>query len=133
VRVAAVGVAASLALVTVRRGWWRPALLGGAATVTLGLAVAAPPIAVDAYPTTYVRPAVPDTAVLLWGRHRCARFSAYVFFSALALRRLVTGSWALVVFAGASVLVLQTPAAGRAWPRLVAGGRSSTRGTSSST
>jgi len=60
--VAAVGGAASLALVTVRRGWWRPALLGGAAAVALGLAVAAPPIAVDAYPTTYVRPAVPYTA-----------------------------------------------------------------------
>jgi hypothetical protein len=77
--------------------------------------------------------AAPIVAALLWGRHRRARFSAYVFFSALALRGFVTGSWALVVFAGASVLVLQMPAARRAWPRLVAGGRSSTRGTPSST
>ena len=65
--------------------------------------------------------AAPIVAALLWGRHRRARFSAYVFFSALALRGLVTGSWALVVFAGTAVLVLQTPAARPAWPRLVAG------------
>ena len=77
--------------------------------------------------------AAPIVAVLLWRRHRRARFSAYIFFSALALRGLVTGSWALVVFAGASGLVLQTPAAPRAWPRLIAGRRSSTQGTPSST
>jgi len=77
--------------------------------------------------------AAPIVAALLWGRHRRARFSAYVFFSALAARGLVTGSWALVVFAGASVLVLQMPAARRAWPRLVAGERPGTRGTPSST
>jgi hypothetical protein len=77
--------------------------------------------------------AAPIVAALLWRRHRRARFSAYVFFSALALRGLVMGSWALVAFAGASVLVLQTPAARRAWPRLIAGRRSSTRGTPSST
>ena len=65
--------------------------------------------------------AAPVVAALLWGRHRRARFSAYLFFSALALRGLVTGSWALVIFAGAAVLVLQTPAARRAWPRLIAG------------
>lgn len=45
-----------------RRRWSRPALIGGIAAVGLGLAVALPPIAVDAYPTTYVRPTVPYTA-----------------------------------------------------------------------
>jgi putative copper resistance protein D len=41
----------------------RAAVIGaGAAGAVLGLAVALPPLAVDAYPTTYVRPAVPYQA-----------------------------------------------------------------------
>src|SRR5262245_21070626 len=57
----------------------RRALIGGAslATVILGLWVAVPPIAVDAYPTTYLRPAVTydvasiDTGMALFAQH-CA-------------------------------------------------------------
>src|SRR5262249_17496460 len=55
------------------------ALTGGAslATVILGLWVAVPPIAVDAYPTTYLRPAIPydvasiDSGMALFAQH-CA-------------------------------------------------------------
>lgn len=75
--------------------------------------------------------AAPFVAVLLAIRHPRARFSAYVFFSVVALRGLVAGAWALVAFGCAGVLVLQAPAARRAWPRLVAGPRVSTRGTRS--
>jgi hypothetical protein len=73
--------------------------------------------------------AAPVVAVLLAMRHPRARFSAYVFFSALALRGLVGGVWPLVVFGGAGVLVLQMPPARRAWPRLTAGRTRSTRDT----
>jgi putative copper resistance protein D len=47
----------------VRRSWSRPALIGGAALVVLGFATGLPPLAVDAYPTTYVRPTVPYTVL----------------------------------------------------------------------
>jgi putative copper resistance protein D len=76
--VAAAGVVAALALLAARRRWWRPALVGGAAAVSAGLALAAASIAVEAYPTTYVRPAVPYTTAsivrgaALYGEH-CAR------------------------------------------------------------
>jgi hypothetical protein len=63
----------------------------------------------------------PLVAVLLAVRHPRARFTAYVFFSALAARGLMAAAWPLVVFAGVGILALQTPAARRAWPRLVAG------------
>jgi hypothetical protein len=66
--------------------------------------------------------AAPVVAVLLAVRHSRARFSAYVFFSALALRGLVAGAWPLALFAVAGVLVLQTAPATRAWPRLVRSG-----------
>ena len=72
--------------------------------------------------------AAPVVAALLAIRHPRARFSAYIFFSALAVRGLVAGAWPLVLFAGAGVVVLQTPAARRAWPRLVAGATRSTGG-----
>ena len=65
--------------------------------------------------------AAPIVAALLARGHPRARFAAYVLFSALAVRGLVGGAWPLVLFAGAGILVLQTPAARRAWPRLVAG------------
>lgn len=71
--------------------------------------------------------AAPIVAVLLAVRHPRARFSAYVFLSVVALRGLVAGAWPLVAFGCAGVLVLQTPAARRAWPRLVAGTRASAR------
>ena len=60
----------------------------------------------------------PLLAVLLWQRHGRARFAAYVFFSVMAVRGLVTGVWGLPVYALAAVGLLQTPAACAAWPRL---------------
>jgi hypothetical protein len=60
-------------------------------------------------------------AVLLWQRHRRARFSAYVLFSAMGARALITGAWPALLFAAGAVALLQTPAARQAWPRLKAG------------
>lgn len=77
--------------------------------------------------------AAPVVAALLALRHPRARFSAYIFFAALAVRGLVAGAWPLALFAGVGILVLQTPAARRAWPRLVAGTTRSPGGPSSST
>jgi hypothetical protein len=77
--------------------------------------------------------AAPVVAALLGIRHPRARFSAYVFFTALAVRGLAAGAWPLLLFAGAGILVLQLPAARRAWPRLVAGTTRSPAGPSSST
>ena len=58
------------------------------------------------------------TAAFLWWRHPRARFAAYIFFSAMAIRGTLTGSWPTLVFAVAAVLLLQTPPALAAWPRL---------------
>jgi hypothetical protein len=55
---------------------------------------------------------------LLWRRHRRARFAAYIFFSVMTLRALLTASWPLAAFALAAIGALQLPAAHRAWPRL---------------
>ncbi|HXU88444.1 MAG TPA: CopD family protein [Methylomirabilota bacterium] len=61
-QVAVLGVAAAIASRLLRRRA-RPALLGGGAVlVVAGLAMALPPLATDAYPTTYQRPAVPYQA-----------------------------------------------------------------------
>jgi len=69
----------------------------------------------------------PLLAVLLWRGHRRARFTAYVFFSVLAVRGALTGVWALPAYAVAAVGLLQTPAARAAWPRLQPGrGRGAT-------
>ena len=65
--------------------------------------------------------AAPVVAALLARRHRRARFSAYVFFSALAVRGVMAGAWPLVLFAAAGILVLQVPPARRVWPRLQPG------------
>jgi len=62
--------------------------------------------------------AAPVVAWLLWRRHPRARFSAYVLLSAVLLRGAFTRSWASAAFAGAAILLLQAPAARRAWPRL---------------
>jgi putative copper resistance protein D len=43
-----------------RRGW---VVAAGLAAIGAGLSVALPPLAIDAYPTTYARPAVPYTAI----------------------------------------------------------------------
>jgi hypothetical protein len=63
------------------------------------------------------------TAVLLWRRHPRARFASYVLLSVIVLRGAVIGAWVLAVLAVAGLLVLQTPAARQAWPRLRPGWR----------
>ena len=60
-------------------------------------------------------------AVLLGCSHPRARFAAYIFFSALAVRGAVTGMWALPLYGGIVLAAMQTPAARRAWPRLARG------------
>lgn len=57
------------------RRWRAPLVAGGAAALVIGGWVALPPLAVDAYPTTYRRPTVPYNAISvaagldLYGRH----------------------------------------------------------------
>jgi hypothetical protein len=60
-------------------------------------------------------------AALLWWAHPRARFAAYVFLTALAVRGAFAGTWALVAYAALALLAMQTAAARRAWPRLVRG------------
>jgi hypothetical protein len=60
----------------------------------------------------------PVLALLLWTRHRRARFAAYIFFSGVAIRAAVTGAWRSLLFAVLAVALMQTPPALRAWPRL---------------
>jgi putative copper resistance protein D len=72
-----VGLLTALFAVIVRGRWWHAALAGATIAVAVGLAVALPPLVVDAYPTTYVRPAVPyATASIARGqalyREHCA-------------------------------------------------------------
>jgi hypothetical protein len=67
--------------------------------------------------------AAPVVASLLWRVHPRARFSAYVFFSVVALRGAMRDSWGSVAYAVAAIVLLQTPAAVRAWPRLRFGER----------
>lgn len=74
----------------------------------------------------------PLVAGLLAARHPRARFSAYVFFSALAVRGLIAGAWPLALFGGAAIVAMQLPPAVRAWPRVVAG-RARAAGDASST
>ena len=61
----------------------------------------------------------PIVAALLWRRHRRARFTAYIFFSVLAIRGTLTGIWLLPVYALAALGVMQTGEARHAWPRVV--------------
>src|SRR5262249_55880121 len=61
-QLALLGLVAALLAMIVRRRGWRWVVAGGAAAVGTGLWVALPPLTVDAYPTTYVRPAIPYTA-----------------------------------------------------------------------
>jgi hypothetical protein len=65
----------------------------------------------------------PALAALLWMRHPRARFSAYVFFSAVVLRGVLRGLWPLAAFGATAILIMQTAAARRAWPRLRLGVR----------
>src|SRR2546425_1208049 len=62
--------------------------------------------------------AAPVVAALLLARHRRARFSAYVFFSVVVLGGVLPGWGIRGGGAPAAFLLLQTPAALRAWPRL---------------
>ena len=57
-------------------------------------------------------------AALPWRRHPRARFAAYVYGSALALRGLVRQQWVALAFAAGAIALLQLAAARRAWPRL---------------
>ena len=85
------------------------------ALVTSLLVYAGVAVARHWWPSAIVAPLV---AALLWRRHRRARFTAYVFFSVLAARGVLTGVWPLPVYALAAVGLLQTAAARAAWPRL---------------
>jgi hypothetical protein len=67
--------------------------------------------------------AAPVVAYLLWRSHPRARFAAYVFFSVVALRGAMGDSWGAAAYAVAAIVLLQTPAALRAWPRLRFGER----------
>ena len=67
-------------------------------------------------------------AALLLRRHRRARFAAYVFLSAAAVRAATQGESIVVAGAVLVVLALQSPAARRAWPRLTPGWRRRTIG-----
>ncbi|MEX2223032.1 MAG: CopD family protein, partial [Candidatus Rokuibacteriota bacterium] len=65
-QVAFVGLLASIVGLLLRS--WRILLVGaGGAAIVIGLWVALPPVSVDAYPTTYRRPAVPYHAVSVAG------------------------------------------------------------------
>ena len=72
------------------------------------------------WPSTIAAPVV--AALLAW-RHPRARFAAYVFFSVMAIRGVVSGLWALPAYAAVAVALMQTPAARRAWPPLEPGRR----------
>jgi hypothetical protein len=54
----------------------------------------------------------------LWQRVPRARFAAYIFFSAMAVRSVRAAAWPTLAFAVLAVLLMQTPAAVAAWPRL---------------
>jgi hypothetical protein len=59
-----------------------------------------------------------SVASLLVLRHARARFAAYVFLSVLAARAGLHGRWGLTALGVGGVLLLQTSAARRLWPRL---------------
>lgn len=61
-QVATLGLVALLLSLVIRPRRWRVAALGGGLALALGVAVALRPLAVDANPATYVRPAVPYAA-----------------------------------------------------------------------
>ncbi len=61
-QVAVLGAAGVLAALVLRRALRLPLLAGAGVLLASGLAIALPPLAIDAYPTTYQRPAVPYQA-----------------------------------------------------------------------
>jgi putative copper resistance protein D len=72
-QLATLGLTALLLAILVRPRRWRLASAAGAAVIVAGAAVALPPLAVDAYPTTYLRPAVPYTAASIVEGHALYR------------------------------------------------------------
>jgi putative copper resistance protein D len=64
-QLALLGVVAALLGGLVRRRHWGWVVAGGAAGVGVGLGIALPVLAVDAYPTTYLRPTVAYTATAI--------------------------------------------------------------------
>jgi copper resistance protein D len=61
-QMALLGLVAALIAVVLRSRRWPVVLGAGAAATVAGIMVAVPPLAVDAYPTTYLRPSVTYTA-----------------------------------------------------------------------
>src|SRR3989442_1262567 len=57
-------------------------------------------------------------AAVLVAAHSRGRFAAYILFSAMAIRSALTAAWPALAFAVGAVLLMQTPAARAAWPRL---------------
>jgi putative copper resistance protein D len=62
-QLAVLGLVAALVAVIIRRRRWAWVAGAGSLAIVLGLAVALPPLAVDAYPTTYLRPPIVYTAI----------------------------------------------------------------------
>jgi putative copper resistance protein D len=67
---ASLGVLVSVAAAILGRRRWGPIVAVGGGALVAGFAVALPPLTVDAYPTTYVRPAVPYGASSIAGGRR---------------------------------------------------------------
>jgi hypothetical protein len=67
--------------------------------------------------------AAPVVALMLFGRHRRARFATYVFLTVALVRTAFSGHWGMALGATGALLLLQTPAACRLWPRLTPPGR----------
>ncbi|OLC37219.1 MAG: hypothetical protein AUH81_06650 [Candidatus Rokubacteria bacterium 13_1_40CM_4_69_5] len=67
--------------------------------------------------------AAPLVALLLATRQARARFSAYVFFSVVGVRTAITGHWGSTLFALGAIVLMESPAALRVWPRLGAPAR----------
>jgi hypothetical protein len=62
--------------------------------------------------------ASPLVALMLASRHRRARFAAYVLLSVVTVRTALGGHWGVALGALGALLLLQTPAARRLWPRV---------------
>jgi putative copper resistance protein D len=72
-QVATLGLVALLLALVVRPRRWRATALGGGLALVLGVTLALRPLAVDANPATYVRPAVPYAAASIVSGHALYR------------------------------------------------------------